>query len=255
MSAEEHDALIKDYLRTRSRSTEAALSDQLLAMSRAYVNKAYPVLSADEKHDIVHSVLVDKLLPKLHTYDSFKSQLSTWVCRVVRNSVLDYLRRKKNRGPLMTELAHEDGKTPDFEAAPSTDLLTSDDIADLNVALPLRIPTAALQELARIYVDSKGSIRTSAHIRAVTQVLAEHGVAWESQGEATEITGYLWGLFNQAKATDMLVNRIQVAIGRQSPLSTLSLLESTLGTAVAATVVLLAGGMTIPSAKNVLKRR
>jgi RNA polymerase sigma-70 factor (ECF subfamily) len=106
----------------------------------------------DEAEDIVQDTFL-KVWKSLGTYDPRQAQFKTWLMRIARNTVIDYLRRKKSI--VFSNLEDDENfslSIPDSELLPDEIVARAHDIRDVQKVLE-KLPHSQREVILLHYMD------------------------------------------------------------------------------------------------------
>lgn len=139
--------------------------------------------AGDEAEDIAQDTFL-KVWKNLEKYDPNQSQFRTWLMRIARNTVIDYLRKKKSF--VFSDFEHDSkesslSETPDVEPLPDELVARAHDEREVREVLEKLPPTyrevlllrymnqLSFEEISKILGEPSNTVR-SRHRRALLQL-------------------------------------------------------------------------------------
>ena len=137
--------------------------------SKIYNYIFFRLLHRQITEDLVGEVFL-KVVDKIHTYDSNKGEISTWLFSIASNTLNDYLRRRNKIVPITLDELHDDVKlSVDFSEQSS--LIKDEDRRELYAAL------SKLDDRTRDIISEKYFLEKSIRVIAEEKNMNESTVS------------------------------------------------------------------------------
>ncbi|MHB8660559.1 MAG: RNA polymerase sigma factor [Minisyncoccota bacterium] len=172
------EALVAEYL--------AGNEDAFATLVERHVRSVYSFVArsvGSEAEDIVQDTFL-KVWKNLKKYEPRSAKFKTWLMRIARNTVIDYLRRKKSFVFSNFENARDDSRildTPDTEHLPDELVARAHDARDVEMLLEKLSPVyrevlllrymsqMSFEEISQVLGESANTVR-SRHRRGLAQL-------------------------------------------------------------------------------------